>query len=123
MKPKSAERKSIFSPFHCLFNRCCGRAASGYTRVCGSLARKLVISIPLLFFFWGAAVSVAERVPGGFLPDGDQGFLLAFILEMATLVCVFLIPCSYVFIMKLFRIKFSLNELKEDPDEGRPGNT
>lgn len=66
---------------------------------------------------------MAERVPGGFLPDGDQGFLLAFILGMGTLVGVFLIPCSYVFIMKLFRIKFSLNELKEDPDEGRPGNT
>lgn len=66
-------------------------------------------------------VSVAERVPGGFLPDGDQGFLLAFIVGMGTLVGVFLIPCSYVFIMKLFRIKFPLNELKEDPDEAGAG--
>ena len=77
LKPKDRERRSIFSPFHRLFNRCYGRAANGYTRVCGSLARKLVISIPLLFLFWGAVVPVAERVPGGFLPDEDQGFLLA----------------------------------------------
>ncbi|MCD8062079.1 MAG: hypothetical protein LUE13_07060 [Akkermansiaceae bacterium] len=34
-----------------------------------------------------------------------------------TLVGVFLIPCSYVFVMKLFRINFSLDELKEGPDE------
>ena len=38
-------------------------------------------------------------------------------MGVATLVGAFLIPCSYVFIMRLFRIKFSLNDLKEDPDE------
>jgi HAE1 family hydrophobic/amphiphilic exporter-1 len=30
---------------------------------------------------------------------------------------VFLIPCSYLFIMRLFRIKFKLATLGEDPDE------
>ena len=38
-------------------------------------------------------------------------------MTVATLVGVFLIPCSYVFVMRLFRIKFKLNELGEDPDE------
>ena len=77
LKPQNAGRKSLFSPFHRLFNRCYGRVSNGYTRMCGGLARKLAISIPLLFLFWGAVVPVAERIPGGFLPDEDQGFLLA----------------------------------------------
>ena len=77
LKPRNAGRKSLFSPFHRLFNRCYGRVSNGYTRMCGSLARRLAISIPLLLLFWGAVAPVAERVPGGFLPDEDQGFLLA----------------------------------------------
>ena len=77
LKPKNQERKSILSPFYRLFNRCYGRAANSYTRACGSLARKLVISIPLLFLFWAAVKPVADQVPGGFLPDEDQGFLLS----------------------------------------------
>ena len=77
LKPQNAGRKSLFSPFHRLFNRCYGRVSNGYTRMCGGLARKLAISIPLLLLFWGAVVPVAERIPGGFLPDEDQGFLLA----------------------------------------------
>ena len=77
LKPQNAGRKSLFSPFHCLFNRCYGRVSNGYTRMCGGLARKLAISIPLLLLFWGAVAPVAERIPGGFLPDEDQGFLLA----------------------------------------------
>ena len=77
LKPRNAGRKSLFSPFHRLFNRCYGRVSNGYTRMCGGLARKLAISIPLLLLFWGAVAPVAERIPGGFLPDEDQGFLLA----------------------------------------------
>ena len=77
LKPRNEGRKSLFSPFHRLFNWCYGRVSNGYTRMCGSLARKLAISIPLLLLFWGAVAPVAERVPGGFLPDEDQGFLLA----------------------------------------------
>ena len=42
---------SLFSPFHRLFNWCYGRVSNGYTRMCGSLARKLAISIPLLLLF------------------------------------------------------------------------
>jgi HAE1 family hydrophobic/amphiphilic exporter-1 len=38
-------------------------------------------------------------------------------MTVATVVGVFLIPCSYVFIMRLFRIKFKLATLGEDPDE------
>lgn len=77
LKPRNAGRKSLFSPFHRLFNWCYGRVSNGYTRWCRSLARKLADFHPLLLLFWGAVAPVAERVPGGFLPDEDQGFLLA----------------------------------------------
>lgn len=77
LKPKNAAQKGIFSAFHRWFNRCYNHSANGYTRVCGGLARKLIISIPLLLLFWGAIMPVSKRVPGGFLPDEDQGFLLA----------------------------------------------
>lgn len=76
LKPKGKSH-SILAPFHRLFNKCYGKTANGYTRICGGLARKLVLSIPLLFLFWGAIKPVADHVPGGFLPDEDQGFLLA----------------------------------------------
>ncbi|MEE1265217.1 MAG: efflux RND transporter permease subunit, partial [Akkermansia sp.] len=38
-------------------------------------------------------------------------------MTVATVVGVFLIPASYVFIMRLFRIRFKLSTLEEDPDE------
>lgn len=76
LKPKGKSH-SILAPFHRLFNKCYGKTANGYTRICGGLARKLVLSIPLLFLFWGAIKPVADHVSGGFLPDEDQGFLLA----------------------------------------------
>lgn len=63
--------------FFPLFNRAYKRTANGYVRVCGGLARRLFISIPLLLLFWAAIVPVSKKVPGAFLPDEDQGFLLA----------------------------------------------
>lgn len=63
--------------FFPLFNRAYKKTANGYVKVCGGLARKLIISIPLLLLFWVAILPVSKKVPGAFLPDEDQGFLLA----------------------------------------------
>lgn len=80
LKPKSA-RKTLFAriaaPFYAIFNRCYDTTANVYTRICGGLCRKLVISIPLLLLFWAAIKPMAARVPGAFLPDEDQGYLMA----------------------------------------------
>ncbi len=65
------------NPLFRVFNWSYNHTANGYVRVCGSLARKLVISMPLLLLFWAAIKPMAERVPNAFLPDEDQGFLLA----------------------------------------------
>lgn len=53
----------------------------------------------------------------GALARNSIGVVVVMGMAVATVVGVFLIPCSYVFVMKLFRIRFKLNELKEDPDE------
>ncbi|MBR5880027.1 MAG: efflux RND transporter permease subunit, partial [Akkermansia sp.] len=53
----------------------------------------------------------------GALARNSIGTVVVVGMGVVTMVGVFLIPCSYVFIMKLFRIKFKLNDLSEDPDE------
>ena len=75
LKPSSQSR-SIFAPLHRLFNKCYNGTANLYTRICGGLARKLIISMPLLVLFWVAIKPVADRVPGAFLPDEDQAALV-----------------------------------------------
>lgn len=42
---------------------------------------------------------------------------------MGVQVGLLLISCFYVFVMNLFRINFSLNELKEDRMKRERGNT
>ncbi len=64
-------------PFFKAFNRVYEGSANGFAKACGLLARNLFISIPLLVVLWFAIKPVADRVPGAFLPDEDQGFLLA----------------------------------------------
>ena len=84
LKPAKAKRSGIarvinifIHPFLNLFNKCYDVTANIYTRICASLCRKLIISIPLLLLFWVGIKPMADRVPGAFLPDEDQGFLLA----------------------------------------------
>ncbi len=84
LKPAKARRSGIarvinvfIHPFLRLFNKCYDVTANIYVRICGLLCRKLIISMPLLVLFWVGIKPMADRVPGAFLPDEDQGFLLA----------------------------------------------
>jgi len=63
--------------FFRVFNWSYNHTANGYTKVCGFLAKRLYLSLPLLLLFWAAIYPMAKKVPGAFLPDEDQGFLLA----------------------------------------------
>ena len=83
LRPGS-QKRSLLSPFHKLFNKCYDATARVYTSICGVLARALYISIPLLLLFWAAIKPMADRVPGAFLPDEDQGFLLAALIMKPT---------------------------------------
>lgn len=84
LKPSKAKRSFIarcfnvfLTPWHKIFNKTYDATANMYVRVCGVFCRKLIISIPLLALLSYSIVPVASKVPGAFLPDEDQGFLLA----------------------------------------------
>lgn len=75
LKPKSEEH-SLLTPLYDLFNRGYEKLAVGFSRVCGWMCHHLVISIPVLAALALCIWPVSKQVPGGFLPDEDQGFLL-----------------------------------------------
>jgi len=57
------------------FNRWFARATGGYVGACGRLIRKSVFSMLLLVAVTGVAGLIGSRLPGGFVPDEDQGYL------------------------------------------------
>ena len=75
LKPKDPSKGGPLKFFYRVFNRSYDATASGYTKVCHFLTRKLIISIPLLALIAYAIVPVAKKIPNGFLPDEDQGYL------------------------------------------------
>ncbi len=56
------------------FNRWFARATNGYVGACGHLIRKSAFSMLVLLVFAAFAGLVASRLPGGFVPDEDQGY-------------------------------------------------
>jgi len=76
LKPKKAGRGPL-SKFYGWFNRVFGRATNGYVRVCGVAIRKLVISLLLLVVMAVGTGLIGGKVPGGFLPEEDQGYMYA----------------------------------------------
>jgi len=76
LKPKKAGRGPL-AKFYGWFNRVFGRATSGYVRVCGAAIRKLAISLLLLVAMTVGTGLIGGKVPGGFLPEEDQGYMYA----------------------------------------------
>ncbi len=57
------------------FNRVFNRARDGYIAVSHALIRKAVVSIVLLLAISAGALVLGNRLPGGFLPEEDLGYL------------------------------------------------
>ena len=57
------------------FNRAFERATNGYVGVCGALVRKSVLALLLLGALAAGAGVLGWKLPTGFLPTEDQGFL------------------------------------------------
>ena len=76
LKPKKAGRGPL-AKFYGWFNRVFGRATNGYVRVCGVAIRKMVISLLLLVVMAVGTGLIGGKVPGGFLPEEDQGYMYA----------------------------------------------
>jgi HAE1 family hydrophobic/amphiphilic exporter-1 len=56
------------------FNRWFARATNGYVGACGHLIRKSAFSMILLLAVAVFAGLIGSRLPGGFVPDEDQGY-------------------------------------------------
>lgn len=75
LKPKS-EHQSIFTPFYNLFNKGYDWVSTKFAAACGFLCRKLWISMPILLGLILCIIPASKKVPGGFLPNEDQSFLI-----------------------------------------------
>jgi len=73
LRPKR-EMRGPLGPFFRGFNRWFGRATDGYVSACGHLIHKAGLSMILLLAIALLTGLVASRLPGGFVPDEDQGY-------------------------------------------------
>lgn len=62
--------------FFSLFNRGFNRATNGYSRLTGILTRRTILTVVLLVVVAGFAGQLGKILPGGFLPDEDNGYLV-----------------------------------------------
>jgi HAE1 family hydrophobic/amphiphilic exporter-1 len=73
LRPRT-EMRGPLGAFFRGFNRWFGRATDGYVSTCGHLIRKSGFSMILLLVVALFAGLVATRIPGGFVPEEDQGY-------------------------------------------------
>jgi HAE1 family hydrophobic/amphiphilic exporter-1 len=77
---KEGKKKNLLERFFGSFNRGFDKFTNGYTRVAGFFARKLIISLVILAIITLAAGSLLKKVPGGFVPEEDEGYFLTGVL-------------------------------------------
>jgi HAE1 family hydrophobic/amphiphilic exporter-1 len=75
LKPSSGKR-TLLSPFYDAFNRVFGTVTNGYISFTAVLVRKFVVSLALIGVMAWLTVSFLQRIPTGFVPEEDQGYLL-----------------------------------------------
>src|SRR4026208_768920 len=69
-------KKSFLTPFYNGFNRVFGWSTDRYVSFAGILARKMVRSLAFIGILIYATVMLVQRIPGGFVPEEDQGYIL-----------------------------------------------
>jgi hydrophobic/amphiphilic exporter-1 (mainly G- bacteria), HAE1 family len=73
LRPRRAMRGPL-GVFFGGFNRWFARATNGYVGACGHLIRKSTFSMLLVLVFAVFAGLIGSRLPGGFVPEEDQGY-------------------------------------------------
>jgi HAE1 family hydrophobic/amphiphilic exporter-1 len=73
LRPKR-EMRGPLGAFFRGFNRWFGKATNGYVGTCGHLIRKSAFSMILLAGFAVVTGLISSRLPGGFVPNEDQGY-------------------------------------------------
>jgi len=69
-------RKTLLTPFYNGFNRVFGRATNGYVAFTSVLVRKFVVGLVLIGGLTWLTMGFVKRIPAGFVPEEDQGYLL-----------------------------------------------
>ncbi len=75
LKPKS-ESQGVLARFFAAFNNRFDRVTEGYGRGVQNLIRRTVLTLLTLGIVIFAAFGLMNKVPGGFVPQEDQGFLI-----------------------------------------------
>ena len=70
------ERKGLLAKFFNGFNRIFDKVTGGYVGIAGYLSRKAVRIIIILVVIVAAAGLLGKSLPGGFVPDEDQGYFI-----------------------------------------------
>jgi hydrophobic/amphiphilic exporter-1 (mainly G- bacteria), HAE1 family len=74
LRPPTPEaQRNVFSRG---FNTVFGATERGYARLVGAMTRRSIVMVVLAFVLIGGAVWGLIRIPTGFLPDEDQGYLI-----------------------------------------------
>lgn len=74
LKPRKPARGPL-GAFYRGFNNLFGKATNGYVKLCAWFIRKSAFSLLLLGIMVLAIGVIGRQVPGGFLPEEDQGYL------------------------------------------------
>jgi HAE1 family hydrophobic/amphiphilic exporter-1 len=75
LKPATG-KKSLLTPFYNWFNRVFGWTTDRYVSFAGILARKMIRSLAFIGILCYVTFMLVQRIPGGFVPEEDQGYLL-----------------------------------------------
>jgi hydrophobic/amphiphilic exporter-1 (mainly G- bacteria), HAE1 family len=74
LRPKKPS-KGLLRRFFEWFNRGFLRATNGYIRVSAAMIRKSTLAVVALLLFGVVAIFFGKKLPSGFLPDEDQGYV------------------------------------------------
>ena len=75
LKPATG-KKSFLTPFYNGFNRVFGWSTDRYVSFAGILARKMFRSLAFIGILIYVTVVLVQRIPGGFVPEEDQGYIM-----------------------------------------------
>jgi HAE1 family hydrophobic/amphiphilic exporter-1 len=76
LRPPGQTKKSPLQPFYDRFNTMFAKATGGYLNITGVFARRVVLSVMLLVGLTVIMAGLFRAVPGGFVPEEDQGYFL-----------------------------------------------
>jgi len=76
LKPVDPNKRSILTPFYNGFNKVFGWTTDRYVSFAGILVRKMFRGVVFMGVLVYLILMLVQRIPGGFVPEEDQGYLL-----------------------------------------------